>query len=269
MQRMSSFVILVSILPLTAKSWASAPTPPTQAAGYGLTFYDGFDNLNLAPTQGKGEYPWYPGLWYETLPSPYYASVAYSDLTLTWLKGQNPVDTTMSTCSQSGMNCHSFRYGYFEASMTWTVTTGSWPVFRLLPVQGIWEAPETGEIDIFEGHGDPANSSTYFGTIHDWVTSHGSKTDVANNVGSNTAVINGVNFGTWHTYGLLWVPGSVTWYLDNNPVLTYQTTPIFDRQDFYLVLTQQEGLFGQPGNLSGVTAQYTGLSVDWIKVWQK
>jgi beta-glucanase (GH16 family) len=231
--------------------------------------YDDFTNLNLASNQTTGEYPWYPGQWYENLPSPFYASASYSDLILIWAKGQNPADTSINSCSQTGMNCRVFRYGYFEASMRWDVTTGSWPVFRLLPVQGIWQAPENGELDIFEGHGDPADSQTYFGTIHDWVTTHGTTTDVANNVGSNTAVINNVNFGTWHTYGLLWVPGSVTWYLDNNPVLTYQTSPIFDHQNYYLVLSSQEGVNGQPGNTTGVTTQYMDLYVDWVKVWQK
>ena len=47
-------------------------------------------------------------------------------------------------------------------------------------------ATEFGELDIFEGQGDPGDAHTFFGTIHDWVVTNGTTFDIANNNGQNT-----------------------------------------------------------------------------------
>ena len=94
-------------------------------------------------------------------------------------------------------------------------------------------------------------------------------TDVANNSGRNYRKIRGVDFSQWHTYGALWVPGHVTWYLDNRRLFSAPTYPIFDRQSFYLILAAQEGGNWQAGSMSGVAARSLNLEVDWVKVWQK
>ncbi len=152
--------------------------------------------------------------------------------------------------------------------MKWDVTTGAWPAFWMIPVENIWGATENGELDIFEGQGAPATAQTFYGTIHDWMVINGVSTDVQNNNGHNAVTISGVDFSQWHTYGVLWVPGRVTWYFDQQPVLTANTYPIFDEQDFYLVLGAQEGANWTYGNLTGVTATSMNLYIDWVKVWQ-
>jgi hypothetical protein len=268
MSKSSLFWISLAVFSMSVSSSAQAPVSPTEAPNYSLVFYDDFTNLNLAADALTGEYPWYRGIWYESLPTPFKASVSSSALKLTWNTGQSPADTTISSCSQDGLHCRAFRYGYFEARMKWDVATGAWPAFWMIPVQNIWGASETGELDIFEGQGDPADSHTYFGTIHDWVSVNGTSTDIANNLASNSATIPGVDFTQWHKYGVLWVPGTVTWYFDDVQVLTAPTYPIFDQQYFYLMLGEQEGVGWQGGNTTGVTAKNLSLSVDWVKVWQ-
>jgi len=254
-------------LALALQVQASGPTPPAQAANYSLVFFDDFNNLNQS-ADGSGQFTWYPGLWWETPPNPFNSSVSSSMLDLSWNAGQSVADTTVTSCSNDGTRCRAFRYGYFEARMKWDVATGAWPAFWLIPVEGIWGAAENGEIDVFEGQGDPANSKTYFGTIHDWVQTNGSTVDVANNSGQNAFKLPGVDFSQWHTYGLLWVPGKVTWYFDQQPILSANTYPIFDQQNYYLVLGAQEGANWTYGNTSGVTATSLNLYVDWVKVWQ-
>jgi beta-glucanase (GH16 family) len=268
MRKSSVFAFLASFLiGFSAESKASAPTPPSQAGGYSLVFYDDFVNLNLS-SDGTGKYTWYPGIWWQSPPTPFNASASSSVLDLAWNSGQNPANTTVSSCSSNGMRCQAFRYGYFEARMKWDVTTGAWPAFWMTPVESIWGANETGELDIFEGQGDPANSHTFFGTIHDWVNINGTWVDVANNNRYNFHTIPGVDFSQWHTYGVLWAPGMVTWYLDNEPVLSAPTYPIFDRQNYYLMLAAQEGANWSSGNMTGVTASSMNLYVKWVKVWQ-
>lgn len=61
----------------------------------------------------------------------------------------------------------------------------------------------------------------------------------------------------------------MTWYLDDKPLASAPTFPIFDSQDYFIVLSGQEGNDWHAGSLSGVSASKLGLSVDWVHVWQK
>ncbi len=150
--------------------------------------------------------------------------------------------------------------------MKWDVTVGAWPAFWMIPVEGIWGAPETGELDVFEGQG--STPQTFYGTIHDWVVVNGTPIQAANNNGSNSYKLSGVDFTQWHTYGVLWVPGKVTWYFDNTPILSAATYPIFDQQNYFLLFTTQEGVDWTSGDTTGVTATSMNLYIDWVKVWQ-
>jgi hypothetical protein len=267
MQYSKTSALACALFGLVGEALAVGPRPPSQAAHYSLVFYDDFTNLNLSPDR-LGQYAWFKDLWWETPPDPFSASVASSVLDLTWHKGQTPAETSVSSCSADGLHCRAFRYGYFEARMKWDVSTGAWPAFWMTPVEAIWGASESGELDIFEGQGDPADAHTFFGTIHDWVIINGIPVDVASNNGHNTYRMPAVDFSQWHTYGVLWIPGRVTWYFDNNPILTAVTYPIFDEQEYYLVFGAQEGVNWTGGNLTGVTATSLSLHVDWVKVWQ-
>jgi beta-glucanase (GH16 family) len=269
----SILMMVVILAAITTASTATSPTPPPQAAGYSLVFYDNFSNLNLAPDAITNEYPWYRGIWYESLPSPFTASNGPSGLQLTWNKGQATYDTTISSCGQSGIHCQAFHYGYFEASIKWDPYVGAWPTFWMIPVQNIWHATETGELDIMEGHYDAKLGPQTYSTVHDWVIENGVSVDVANNGGQNLVTVpRGTNFAQWHTYGMLWVPGKVTWYFDNVQVLSYPTMPIFDAspaQYYYIMLGAQEGVNWQGGNTTGMTANSLNMYVQWVKAWQQ
>jgi Glycosyl hydrolases family 16 len=243
------------------------PAPPPQAQGYKLVFADDFDRLDLSP-DGRGIHEWYEGIWFNHQhASRKNISVANSMLCLKWERGQGAVDTSITTFSPHAGNYGAWRYGYFEARLRWDVVKGTWPAFWLIPVedatgQDIYNGTkESGEIDIFEGQGD--HPHVFYGTIHDWVNLH----DHANR-NNFFALPGNVDLSQFHTYGLLWTPGKVTWYLDNQPLHSESTPAIFDRQDFFLVLTMQEGDDWKAGNLSGVTASSMTLNVDWVRVWQ-
>ena len=118
-------------------------------------------------------------------------------------------------------------------------------------------------VDFFEGEGgDP---HTFFGTAHEW--QGGTQLWVSDPsdfpVGSNT------DFSQWHTYGALWVPGELSWFLDGRLIGSTNLPPIFDQQDFFLVLSMKEGARWQAGNLHGVSAQSLNLYVDYARVWQR
>jgi glycosyl hydrolase family 16 len=253
--------------------WGQQPhseklVPPPQAQGYKLAFADEFDRLDLSP-DGRGVHEWYEGVWFNHQhPSSQSISAANSMLCLKWGRGQGAVDTSITTFSPHAQNYAAWRYGYFEARLRWDVAKGAWPALWLIPVedatgQDIYDGTkESGEIDIFEGQGD--HPHVFYGTLHDWVNlrDHASR----NNAFS---LPNNMDFSQFHTYGLLWTPGKVIWYLDNQPLHSESTPAIFDRQHFFLVLSMQEGEDWKAGNLSHVTASSMTLNVDWVRVWQR
>jgi beta-glucanase (GH16 family) len=236
-------------------------TPPPQASGYTLMFSDDFNSLNLSPN-GVGSFNWYdPGMFWES-PAPYSnISTSNSALSLLWKNGQGTSDTSLATAAKDGSSYRAWRYGYFEARMRWDTVTGAWPAIWLIPVQGITcGGCEQGELDIFEGQGVSPNVFT--GTIHDWNSPTGAHSAGKNyNLGS-------VDLSQYHTYGVLWTPGQVTWYFDNQALYSFPTYSIFDQQKYYLIIGSQEGANWSYGNLSNVTASQIGVNVDWVRVWQ-
>jgi beta-glucanase (GH16 family) len=241
---------------------AYAQTAPPQAAGYDLVFSDPFDSLNLSPT-GTGTYTWYPGIWWQSkLPLPSLMTASDSALGLTWSANGGLYETDISTLSHDGTRGRTFRYGYFEIRMKWDVANGAWPAFWMVPKQAAQGASDTGELDIFEGQG--SQPYTYFGSLHEW----NKNTEIWHNSRNWTNLPSTNDFSQWHTYGMLWVPGRVTWYYDNQPLHSADTTAVFDSQDFFLVLSMAEGANWTKGNVAGVSASYLNLNVDWVRVWQ-
>jgi beta-glucanase (GH16 family) len=246
---------------------ASAQNPPPQARGYTLVASTNFSPLSLSP-DNMGDYIWYnPGgaSFMSSTPAPAAnISVNNSILTLEWTQGQANPWTTISSAAEDASYYRAWRYGYFEVSMAWDPVVGSWPAIWMRPIQ-YTENPdiEAGELDIYEGQG--ATPNIFYGTIHDW-----SATGVDRNNGNNDSFIlpNDTNLMDYHTYGVLWVPGKVRWYFDNKEVMTAQTYPIFDSQDYFIILGIQEGADGSYGNMQGVTANTMSMNVQWVHVFQ-
>jgi hypothetical protein len=163
---MSNRKILPSfIICLLAQSAGGAfaqdvPKPLAKLGGYQLVFHDDFDNLDLSP-DSHGKHVWYEGVWFNKHHVPL-SSISASGgmLTLTWNRGQDQVDTSITTLSHDTKNFRAWKYGYFEARMKWDQVNGAWPAFWLIPVQDANRTDlyngvrESGEVDILEGQGD-------------------------------------------------------------------------------------------------------------------
>ena len=251
---------------LYAQSATAALQPP--AKEYALVFDDEFATLDLSP-DGSGIHSWYEGLWFH----PHHAPISNiqvdsSILHLDWTRGMSSQDTSITTLSPDAQTARAWRYGYFEARMRWTPLQGAWPAFWLIPVQDAKGSDvyggvkESGEIDVFEGQGN--HPDTFYGTIHNWINNRDSASRNNRFVLPDT-----VKLSDFHIYGLMWTPGKVIWYFDNAPLHSEATPPIFDMQDFFIVLGMQEGVDWKYGNLSDVSAKKLTLDVDWVRVWQK
>lgn len=233
--------------------------PPHQAAGYTLSFDDEFNGPLDISGDGLGVHNWYN--WYPS-PSPL-GNIASTPggLKLTWLNTQPYWLTTISTLASDYGFYHAWQYGYFEVSMRWDTVTGAWPALWMMPIEDIRGTGHGGEIDIFEGQG--ATPNLFFGTLHEWQNG----VSIYSNI-NNTYPVS-ADLSKSHTYGLLWTPGQITWYLDNVPLHSEPTPSIFDSLHFFLILTMSEGSNWIGNDRTGVTATDINMNVDWVRVWTK
>ncbi|MGA3344255.1 MAG: glycoside hydrolase family 16 protein [Terracidiphilus sp.] len=274
MQLKSLLLPAVASAFIAAVSQAPSPAPvseaPPQAAGYSLVFEDNFHPLDLS-ADGRGDHNWYNGVWFRhQLPPNSNVETTHGYLSIHWKREQGTPETSITTLSRDLRHFRAWRYGYFEAQMKWRPVRGSWPAFWLIPVQDAQRTNmygstrESGEIDIFEGQGERTHD--YYATIHDWINSK----DAHNNGGNNRLTLpSQTDYAQWHTYGLLWTPGKMTWYFDNVPIHSESTYGVFDMQDYYLALTEQVGPNWKYGSTVGVDENDMSLDVRWVRVWQQ
>jgi hypothetical protein len=241
--------------------------PPNPALGYNLVFHDEFHSLDLSP-DGLGAHTWYEGVWFQARRAPLSnISASASALRLTWRRNQRTADTSITTLAHDKKSFHAWRYGYFEVRMRWDVVKGAWPALWLIPVEDATDnavynrVRQSGEIDIFEGQGDKGHDC--YGTIHVW-TNFKDSASKENIFRLPTSIA----FSEYHTYGLLWIPGKVTWYFDDKPLHSETTPAVFDKQTYFLVLGMQEGVGWKSGVLAGVDSDEINMFVDWVRVWQ-
>lgn len=97
-------------------------------------------------------------------------------------------------------------YGYFEIRADFSDTIGAWDAFWMLPVQLANDRPGWQELDIVEHYGSN-NEGTY-----SWVHT----TDPSSNPSLDRHVYSGDPATTsgFHTYGILWDPQTIGFYVD-------------------------------------------------------
>jgi beta-glucanase (GH16 family) len=110
-------------------------------------------------------------------------------------------------------------YGYYEMRADFSTQPGGWGAFWLLPDQGIPDPNNAGqwqELDVVESYG--GDKATDYSNIH--------TTDAAPNVNwqQNLQVTSNLPDPSGnHTYGMLWGPNTISFYLDGQLVGTHAT----------------------------------------------
>lgn len=262
---------MIAAMIIGASGQGFTPTPPPPAPGYHLSFSEDFRHFDLSP-DGRGAHTWYEGVWFSHHHAPAGNIVRTADgLRLSWTRGQQQPDTSISTFSREGATTRAWRYGYYEVRLRWTPVPGAWPAAWLIPnVAG--HMRESGELDIFEGDGSAPQ--TFFGTLHHWqenpTAADRHMEDRENTGRSNRFRLPfGINPSEFHTYGMLWEPSRVTWFFDDKPLHSEAAYPIFGQQNYSLVIGMQEGSNWKEGSLDGVSAQRMDLDVQWVRIWQR
>ena len=165
----------------------------------------------------------------------------------------------------------SFRYGEIQASMELPPGQGLWAGFWMVQGTTLSSQPcgsSCGEIDVLEA---PA-----FGPLPTtaWFTLHGpiANTSATQQWETTTSAL-GSLAGAFHTYGIIWTPGSITWTIDGVAYATATPNSLapgstweFDSGYYHLLLDLSIG--GWPGAPTAATAFPATLLVDWVRVYQ-
>lgn len=267
-------IMATSVSDSTKSASVAVSIVPPQAAGYSLMWEDTFSALSLCTTNAPG-CNWYnPGLWWQsaagTITDP---SGTYVDLN--WTSGQsgNSSATTISTIAPDGLYYHAWGYGYFEASLKFDPAAGSSPTIYMVPVGEVL-SPNTatdnqywGEIDVLEYQSN--NPTTFLGTVHVWHN----QVDVQNNNSSDSwPYPSGTDLSGYNTYGLLWTPTSISWYVNNILMETLNTTSspysiaFGGAESYFIILGQQAGCnWTYPCTPTQTSS--LDLQVQWVHVY--
>ncbi|HEX9014595.1 MAG TPA: glycoside hydrolase family 16 protein [Chloroflexota bacterium] len=156
------------------------------------------------------------------------------------------VVTTLGSFSQ--------RYGFWEVRARTPAGAGLWPAVWLLPDAGnrtIWPP----EIDLVEFMGSQPRLAHQNYHYANNSTPHGQA----------SSEYQGPDFtAEFHTFGLQWVPNSLTWYVDG--VATYRVRTDIPSIPMYLIMDLAIGDWGGQPNSS--TPFPSRFQIDYVRVWQ-
>jgi beta-glucanase (GH16 family) len=259
-----SAVGLVAVIASAATMFAQPATiaPPGQAAKAGFTnlvFNEDFRNLDLSDPD-RDTTVWRKNRSLGLPISDDRFSVSNGVLTIT-----TPPGSHRGVCSQITTHAnapkqskHEFLFGYFEARLRFDWNPDNWDSFWLesaVPVK-LRQNPQGSdstrwcEIDIMEPQNTPR---VYAGTVHDFYA--GKRVQATS---SKIELPGRVKLSDWNTFGALWQPGRVSWYLNNKLVGTTPTPPICDHDRLSLILAAAK----QRGD------EDQKLEVNWVHVYQ-
>jgi len=197
------------------------------------------------------------------------------------ITARNPSGTTYTSARLKSQGMFSFMYGRIEASMKLPEAQGFWPAFWMLGNNiATINWPACGELDLME-HIDGNDPPPYVGGTppgYDWIAGsvHGGTSSNEIN-GSQTWHPSGFSAADWHTYGMIWSPGSVQYYVDdpvNNIYATFtptnsnfnSTTWPFDQGPQFVILNLAVG-GDWPGPPDNTTPFPSEVLVDYVRIY--
>jgi hypothetical protein len=141
------------------------------------------------------------------------------------------------------------RYGYFEIRAKLPSGKGVWPAFWLLATDATWPP----ELDILEQLG----GEDVYQTVH-------TAQDGANEESGYKTAIPGDTTG-FHTYGALWTPDRIVWFVDGKQTAT-APTPADMHKPMYVLLNLAVG-GGMPGDPDGRTPFPARYTMDYLRIY--
>ena len=178
----------------------------------------------------------------------------------------SPGSPTYTSAELNTNNRVSFSYGELEARISLPrgsgLCSGFWMVGNS-PNGGCF--PQCGEIDVMEAI--TLFPASVFGTLHGPVIGSGNYQQYQQGVTALKPFP-----GTFHTYGLIWQPGRMTWTLDGVPygsATPKQLPPgaqwVFDGNPFHILISLAVG--GWPGPPAAGSTFPQTMRVDWVRLY--
>jgi beta-glucanase (GH16 family) len=163
-------------------------------------------------------------------------------------------------------------YGRIEVRAQSPEAQGFWPAFWLLGsnVEKVnW--PACGEQDVLERVNAAASPDWNEGSIH-------GTGFTGTNLGTRFFFPAGQTAAGWHTYGMIWTPGSVAYYVDDpaHPYVTYTKSSIaglsgsvwpFDTGSNFMILNLAVG-GSWPGSPNASTPFPAEFLIDYVRVYK-
>jgi len=167
----------------------------------------------------------------------------------------------------------SFQYGRFEVRAQVPEAQGFWPAAWLMGNNiATVNWPACGEMDVLERVNAATTPDWNEGSIHGTGFTGGTGLGTVFNFPS------GKTAAGWHTYGMIWSPGSVAYYVDNpaQPYVTYTTSNLtglagaawpFDAGQSNFILLNLAVGGDWPGSPNASTPFPSQMLVDYVRVY--
>ena len=181
---------------------------------------------------------------------------------------RNPSSGVYTSARLKTEGLQSFQYGRLEARVRMPKGQGMWPAFWMLgnDITTV-DWPACGEMDIMESIG--SKPSTNYGSIH-------GRGFTGTAIGTSYELPNNARFGdAFHTFGILWSPKLIKYYVDSptNIYATYTPSSLppggvwpFDSGKFYFILNVAVGGYW-PGSPNNTTEFPQEMLVDYVRVY--
>ncbi|MGD0735911.1 MAG: family 16 glycosylhydrolase [Terracidiphilus sp.] len=165
----------------------------------------------------------------------------------------------------------SFQYGRIEINAQVPEAQGFWPSFWLMGNNySTVNWPACGEMDVMERIDAATTPDWNDGSIH-------GPGFTGSNLGTQYSFPSGETAAGWHTYGMIWSPGSVAYYVDDpdQPYATYTKSSIsgfsgsvwpFDTGANFIIINLAVG-GTWPGSPNASTPFPSQLLVDYVRIY--
>lgn len=185
---------------------------------------------------------------------------------------RQPAAGTYTSARLKTQGKFSFQYGRLEVRARAPEAQGLWPaVWTLGNSIATANWPASGEQDILERVNAAQTPDVNIGSVH-------GPGFIGTNLGTTFNFPAGQTAADWHTYGMIWKPGSVAYYVDDpaTPYATYTTAslaglagavwPFDNGQSNFLIMNLAVG-GDWPGAPDGTTPFPSELDVDYVRLY--
>jgi len=240
-------------------------------SGYKLVFNDEFNGRDIDSSKWNSSYRWGPN-WTINNEQQYYIdrinNPDFGRSPFSFNNGKMTITATKTPDNlKSSANYKSYlsgalttykkfkmRYGYVEMRAKMPRGQGLWPAFWMLNQYDNGQRPE---IDIMEFLGRDVD--TVYNVYHYYPGGR--------HKASPSYEVNGPDYtADFHTFGMQWEPGKITWYVDGRAVNTH-TSGVSNEEMYIIVNLALGGSWG--GNVDGSTPFPARYVIDYIRAYKR